>query len=52
MRRENTKEKLATPSSPEDQDSVKRRGRGLPGACEKHRKEHVRCSADCPNRKL
>jgi len=30
----------------------KRRGRGLPGACEKHKREHMKCSADCPNRKI
>jgi len=37
----------------DDYDLIyKRRGRGLPGACEKHKREHMKCSADCPNRKI
>jgi len=33
-------------------DDSKSKVRGLPGACDKHKREHMRCPLDCPRRKI
>lgn len=51
-KKEKTSSPIPSTGDPEFDMMFKRRGRGLPGACEKHKREHMKCSADCPNRKL
>jgi hypothetical protein len=32
--------------------TTKKRTRGLPGSCARHKREHAKCPSDCPDRKM
>ena len=50
LEEQTTEMNLENPSSNSNEKSAKKSTRAIPNACEKHRKEHNKCSLDCPFR--